>query len=238
MSELSESDEYRTPDDLYGALVGLYGPFDLDVCASDTNHKVPRYFTRQNSALARSSWRVKGRSDARAFMNPPYSRGNLIQFMPEARAQVVAHHLALVACVVPHYSDTRWWQDAVEAPMGRLVRVTADRTIIGPRTRTEWESLTVDVIRHPGRVHFTEESGATGPARHSTAMVTFAMPGVLPPLFERRTPGPKRVVTPEIEAAIRAAVDAGATISRAVEAGGISRKTWYRHLERNLRRSA
>lgn len=236
MNALSLSDEWSTPADLFAALRALYGPFHVDVASSDANAKCANHFTKRDSALERS-WRVKGQH-TRAWDNPPYSRGSLARWMEKARAEVLAHHVELVTNLVPHYTAECWWQRHVEGAAGKRLLTSSGDTNLGPRTQVCWESLTVEVLRLRGRVRFIEASGRTGAARYSSAVVTFAQPGVLPPLVLRRRPGPKRIVTPEVEATIRAAVDNGASIVAACEAGGVSRKTWYRHLERNLRREA
>lgn len=228
-SKLSESDEWRTPPDLFAALSATYGPFTLDAAASASNHLLPRYFTKETSALERS-W-AAATTNGRAWLNPPYSRGSLDPFMAKARAEVL-DELALVPCLVPHYTAEGWWHRHVEGPAGALLRMTSTSTLLGPCTRLEWQHLTLDVLRIRGRVRHIEASGATGPARFSSVVVVFARPGLLPPFIAPRQRGPASCVTPEMERAIRSFVDAGGTIAQACLAAGIARKTWYRHLER------
>lgn len=40
----------RTPDDIWENLKGEF-PFTLDACASDQNHLLPKYYTKENSCL-------------------------------------------------------------------------------------------------------------------------------------------------------------------------------------------
>jgi site-specific DNA-methyltransferase (adenine-specific) len=61
------TDEWETPDALFGALHAEFS-FTIDVCASPTNAKLPRYWTRADDALLRD-W-----TGERCWMNPPYGR--------------------------------------------------------------------------------------------------------------------------------------------------------------------
>lgn len=49
----SNTDEWATPQDVYDSLDAEFG-FNLDVCATDDNHKVDRYFTQAENGLAQS----------------------------------------------------------------------------------------------------------------------------------------------------------------------------------------
>ena len=49
----SNTDEWATPQDVYDSLNAEFG-FNLDVCATDDNHKVDRYFTQAENGLAQS----------------------------------------------------------------------------------------------------------------------------------------------------------------------------------------
>lgn len=46
----SNSDEWATPDNIYNELNNEFG-FNLDVCATDDNHKCERYFTKAENGL-------------------------------------------------------------------------------------------------------------------------------------------------------------------------------------------
>lgn len=60
-------DDWETPADLFAELHKEFN-FTLDAAASDTNHKLPRYYTEADDGLAHS-WEGE-----RVFVNPPYSR--------------------------------------------------------------------------------------------------------------------------------------------------------------------
>lgn len=75
--------------------------FTLDVCASATNHKVPKYFTQEQDGLVQS-W-----AGERCWMNPPYGR-ELKHWIRKA-----AESKTLVVALVPSRTDTIWWHEYV-----------------------------------------------------------------------------------------------------------------------------
>lgn len=98
----SESDDWWTPQWLFDLLDDEF-QFDLDVCASDANHKCDRYFTRRENGLAQS-W------VGCCWMNPPYGRredGEIGEWVSKAYASAEAG--ATVVCLVPARTDTSWW---------------------------------------------------------------------------------------------------------------------------------
>lgn len=62
----SNTDEWPTPRYVFEKLDQEFH-FDLDVCATDTNHKVDRYFTKKTDGL-KQDWKGV------CWMNPPYGR--------------------------------------------------------------------------------------------------------------------------------------------------------------------
>lgn len=75
------NNEWATPQELFDELNNRY-KFTLDVAASDTNHKCPRWYGRggeRTDALA-EPWP----SEERIWCNPPYSRGKQILFVKHA----------------------------------------------------------------------------------------------------------------------------------------------------------
>ncbi len=73
----------------------LHGPLELDVCASATNAKCPRYYTRDDDGLAQP-W------DGKCWMNPPYGR-TIGLWMRKAYEE--SQRGALVVCLVPARTD-------------------------------------------------------------------------------------------------------------------------------------
>lgn len=62
----SSTDDWATPRDFFEKLDAEFH-FDLDVCASETNAKCERFFTKADDGLSQE-WR------GRCWMNPPYGR--------------------------------------------------------------------------------------------------------------------------------------------------------------------
>lgn len=91
----SQSCEWGTPVELFQRLDQEFH-FSLDVCATASNAKCPRFFTRQDDGLSQP-W------VGRVWMNPPYGRG-----IDKWVAKAASCH-KLCVCLLPVRSDTRWW---------------------------------------------------------------------------------------------------------------------------------
>ena len=111
----SKTDLWATPQDFFDKVAAEHGPFDLDVCALRENAKAPVFFTPEDDVL-KQEWFGK------CWMNPPYGReiGDWMRKAYEAGQQG-----AMVVCLVPARTDTRWWHDyaikgAVTFIKGRL----------------------------------------------------------------------------------------------------------------------
>ncbi len=96
--QTSESGNWGTPQWLFDRLNEEFH-FNLDVCASEDNHKCERYFTEADNGLSQK-W-----SDV-CFMNPPYGR-EIKQWL--AKASQEARNGSMVVCLVPARPDTEWW---------------------------------------------------------------------------------------------------------------------------------
>lgn len=103
---------WTTPRPLFDRLHAEFD-FTLDAAASPENCLCPRFFTREEDALA-SVW------EGRVFVNPPYGRGLGRWVAKVAEARLTAE---LVAALLPVRSDTAWWHDYVMlASEVRLIR--------------------------------------------------------------------------------------------------------------------
>ncbi len=98
----SLTDEWPTPRYVFDKLNDEFH-FDLDVCADDLNHKCDRYFTKEQDGL-RQDWK------GTCWMNPPYGR-TIGQWVKKAYES--ARGGAVVVCLIPARTDTRWWRDYV-----------------------------------------------------------------------------------------------------------------------------
>jgi phage N-6-adenine-methyltransferase len=97
----SKSNEWETPLEIYEALNREFH-FTLDPCATKSNAKCDIYFDIQADGL-HQDW-----SQHRVFMNPPY--GRQIGFWVK-KAYEESTRGALVVCLIPSRTDTRWWHE-------------------------------------------------------------------------------------------------------------------------------
>ena len=105
----SKDQTWETPIDFFNKLDSIF-KFELDVAASDNNHKCDRYYTEETDGLAQD-WKGV------CWMNPPYGRkiGAWMHKALEPKTTVV--------CLVPARTDTKWWHDyAMKASEIRFVK--------------------------------------------------------------------------------------------------------------------
>lgn len=109
----SEQSSWRTPRQLFDQLNAEFG-FTVDVCASDENALLGRYWTEADEALLRS-W-----AGERVWMNPPYGR-QISRWIEKAWTE--APDADLIVALVPARTDTAWWHDyAMRADEIRFLR--------------------------------------------------------------------------------------------------------------------
>jgi len=98
-------DEYGTPRDLFEKICQKYNIYpQIDICASDTNHVVDNYITKEQNCLNYDITKD-------FFMNPPYSK--ISMFMEFAYNQHIKNN---VLCIILTYSKTgtKWWHQFVQ----------------------------------------------------------------------------------------------------------------------------
>jgi phage N-6-adenine-methyltransferase len=99
----SRTEEWETPNYVFLPLNREY-KFQVDVCATSENAKCRIYFDRSVDGLKRE-W-----SPFRCWMNPPYGR-DIAKWMKKAFNE--SQRGALVVCLIPSITDTKWWHDWV-----------------------------------------------------------------------------------------------------------------------------
>lgn len=67
-------DQWRSPDPLFWGINAMFGPFVLDLFASDDNTKCPSWYTAEINALTQDWSEALSELGGAAFANPPYSR--------------------------------------------------------------------------------------------------------------------------------------------------------------------
>lgn len=148
---------HKTPADFYAWLDGMMH-FTIDVCADESNHQHPRYFSEKDNGLLQS-W--EGET---FFCNPPYGE-QIGSWLRKARDSSILDS-AMGALLVPARVDTDWWRTYVMQADGaagklRLVHFDAQKQVIWFR----WERLTIGLYHHDQRLKFDDLStGAPFPA--------------------------------------------------------------------------
>jgi site-specific DNA-methyltransferase (adenine-specific) len=116
----SKSDEWGTPLNVFHELSDKFGPFELDVCATDENHLSDYYYTKADDGLSQSWWvstknfgaipyTASYTSFKTAWMNPPYS--DLKSWMKKAYEE--SRKGIRVVCLIPARTDTKCWHEYV-----------------------------------------------------------------------------------------------------------------------------
>ena len=93
-----KSDEWYTPQDLFDRLHQEFN-FTLDPCATDENHKLPKYYTQEDDGLTQD-W-----SGEVVFCNPPYSK--VKQWIQKSYEESLKG--AMVVLLIPARTDTIAW---------------------------------------------------------------------------------------------------------------------------------
>ena len=100
----SRTDEWATPAALFAELDAEFH-FTLDPCASSTNHKCPRYYTREQDGLAQD-W-----GGQIVFCNPPYGRA-IADWVRKCSAEAKKPHTRVVM-LIPARTDTAYFHDYI-----------------------------------------------------------------------------------------------------------------------------
>lgn len=98
----SRTDEWATPQSLYDELNREFN-FTLDPCATSSNAKCERYFTKEQDGL-KQSW-----AGEIVFCNPPY--GKMMSKWVEKCHQESAG--ATVVMLIPARTDTRYFHEFI-----------------------------------------------------------------------------------------------------------------------------
>ncbi len=115
-------DEWCTPAWLFDLLDREFH-FDLDVAATSENYLAVGFYDKNDNALERDWVHYDGAGNgySACFLNPPYSAGNIDKFM--AKALEESQKGAVVVCLVPCATDTRWWHNyAMKAQEIRFIK--------------------------------------------------------------------------------------------------------------------
>jgi len=93
--------DWATPKELFDKLNREFN-FTLDVCASEWNAKCKKFYTEKEDGL-KQDW-----GNEICFMNAPY--GKILEKWIE-KAYNSSLKGAVVVCLVPSATDTKWWHE-------------------------------------------------------------------------------------------------------------------------------
>jgi len=96
--------EWATPTPTYTVLEAEF-QFNLDPCATDTNHKCPDYYTKADDGLSKD-W-----GGRRVFCNPPYGRA-IADWVKKCSDEAKKPE-TLVVALLPARTDTAWFHDYI-----------------------------------------------------------------------------------------------------------------------------
>ena len=100
----SKTGIWSTPQSFYRRLDMEFN-FTLDPCASDSNAKCAKYYTKIDNGLDQD-W--EGET---VFMNPPYGR-DIKNWIKKAHEESKKPNTTVV-CLIPSRTDTKYWHDHV-----------------------------------------------------------------------------------------------------------------------------
>ena len=126
----SKNSERETPDKLFDLLHYEFN-FQLDAAATKENTKCTKYIDVKTNALD-EPWNPNGA----VWLNPPYSRGIIGQFM-EMAWMMSAEYDTDVVCLVPADPSTRWWREHIVNDYNRLseANISVEIRFLTPRVR-------------------------------------------------------------------------------------------------------
>ena len=117
-TEFSQKNDFWTPKEVFDALNERFGPFEVDLAASDENHLVEPYFTKADNAL-QIEW------NGVAFCNPPYvkqpDKTSLKDWVEKARESVIDGEAHRIVMLIPAYTANGYWHTEIFPYASHLV---------------------------------------------------------------------------------------------------------------------
>lgn len=128
----SKKTDWETPQDLFDQLNSLYGPFDIDVCATFKNKKCPLYYGLKNSKLdeqwtdgLNQPWALYWN---KCWMNPPYGK-EIGKWVKKAYEESVLG--TFVCALLPSRTDTKWFHEYIYGNPGVVIEFIKGRLKFG-----------------------------------------------------------------------------------------------------------
>ena len=101
----SQKEDWATPQGFFDKLDHVFN-FKLDACADRSNKKCNMFFSKKDNALTQD-WSHYNT----VWLNPPYGR-TMGSWMQKAYDESLKG--AVVVCLVPARTDTKWWHEWVD----------------------------------------------------------------------------------------------------------------------------
>ena len=118
LTDFSQKNDFWTPKEVFDALNERFGPFEVDLAASDENHLVDNFFTIDDNALE-MEW------DGVAWCNPPYvkqeDKTSLRDWVAKARESVIEGDADRIVMLIPAYTSNGYWHTEIFPYASHLV---------------------------------------------------------------------------------------------------------------------
>lgn len=102
----SASEEWETPYNFYSKL-WVFFQFDLDACATATNRKTYKFYSKEDDALSIPEWDSK----TCVWCNPPYGR-KIVEWVKKCDEQHRVYNRSVVM-LIPARTDTKYFHDYI-----------------------------------------------------------------------------------------------------------------------------
>lgn len=113
--------DYETPMEFINAVVRRFGPFAVDLAASEANKKAPTFFGEADNSLS-CPW-AGLLIEAIGFvgwLNPPF--GNLDQWAAKCAGESkLLHPRAVITMLCPASVGTNWWAEHVDGSAAEVL---------------------------------------------------------------------------------------------------------------------
>lgn len=124
MTDIIQSDQWETPDDLFAVLNEEF-KFDMDLCAAYHNKKLDTY-SNEIDVSVQDLLTFPDEKFKSFWMNPPYSRGNIEFCMDWATQLLTLPHFSWLVTLTRFDPTTDWFQTYVDG-VALEVRMLARR---------------------------------------------------------------------------------------------------------------
>jgi len=137
----SSTDSWATPQPLFDQISEMFGPFDLDPCASLANKKADRWYDGDiHGDGLTQPWACPSTDDGRAnvFVNPPFCRAKKMHVSPwvqKAVDEVQLGRASQVVMLLPARTDTVWWHRLVMPHASVIAFIKGRVQFDGPSAR-------------------------------------------------------------------------------------------------------